>query len=60
LDIPAILFRCVEQEPGETDDLGWRRYLADLQIVPVAGNHLSVIEPANIPSLCASFVAAMG
>jgi thioesterase domain-containing protein len=60
LDIPAILFRCVEQEPGETDDLGWRRYLANLQIVPVAGNHLSVIEPANIPSLCASFVAAMG
>jgi acetoacetyl-CoA synthetase len=59
-DIPTILFRCVEQEPGATDDLGWRRYSTNLQVVSVAGNHLSVIEPTNIPALCASFSAAMG
>jgi thioesterase domain-containing protein len=60
LDIPAVLFRCAEQERGATDDLGWKHYLTDLQVVPVAGDHLSIIDKANIPSLCASFVAAMG
>jgi len=33
LDIDAVLFRCVEQELGATDDLGWGRYLARLRIV---------------------------
>jgi len=59
LDIDAVLFRCVEQELGATDDLGWGRYLARLRIVPIAGDHYSLKDPANIPSLCVSFIAAM-
>lgn len=59
LDVEAILFRCLEQEPGATNDFGWGRYLTRLQIVSVAGNHLSIMEPANVPSLCAAFIAAL-
>ena len=30
-----------------------------LAIVPIAGDHYSLKDPANIPSLCVSFIAAM-
>jgi len=59
LDIDAVLFRCVGQELGTTDDLGWGRHLARLRIVPIAGDHKSFKDPANIASLCVSFIAAM-
>jgi thioesterase domain-containing protein len=56
---PAVLFRCVEQFPGATEDLGWGRHLARLRVVPIPGNHLGLADPPNLPSLCASFVAVM-
>jgi len=59
LDIDAVLFRCVEQELGATDDLGGGAIWARLRIVPIAGDHYSLKDPANIPSLCVSFIAAM-
>jgi thioesterase domain-containing protein len=56
---PAVLFRCVEQAPGATEDLGWDRHLARLQVVPILGDHDSLTNPPNLPSLCASFIAVM-
>jgi len=59
LDVDACLFRCLEQTPGATSDFGWGRHLTQLQIVPIPGHHLSIMEPANVPALCAAFSAAM-
>ena len=56
---PAVLFRCIEQKPGAPDDLGWTRHLANLRVVPIPGDHVSLTTPANLPSLCASFTAAI-
>lgn len=57
--LPAVLFRCVEQAPGATEDLGWGSHLTRLQVVPILGDHVGLTDPPNLPSLCASFVAVM-
>lgn len=56
---PAVLFRCVEQAPGATEDLGWGRHLTRLQVVPILGDHVGLTDPPNLPSLCASFATVM-
>ena len=57
--LDATLFRCTEQAPGSAEDLQWRRHLANLQIVAIPGNHLSLMNPRNIPALCTAFINAM-
>ena len=56
---PAVLFRCVEQAPGATADLGWGRHLARLQVVPILGDHVSLTDEPNLRSLCDSFSSVM-
>jgi thioesterase domain-containing protein len=56
---PAVLFRCVEQAPGATADLGWSRHLAQLQVVPILGDHVSLTDVPNLQSLCDSFSSVM-
>jgi thioesterase domain-containing protein len=56
---PAVLFRCVEQAPGATADLGWSRHLARLQVVPILGDHVSLTDAPNLRSLCNSFSSVM-
>jgi phthiocerol/phenolphthiocerol synthesis type-I polyketide synthase D len=56
---PAVLFRCVEQASDATADLGWSRHLARLQVVPILGDHVSLTDPPNLQSLCASFSSVM-
>ncbi len=56
---PAVLFRCVEQAPDATEDLGWSRHLARLQVVPILGDHVTLTDPSNLQSLCASFSSVM-
>ena len=58
-DFPAVLFRCVEQAPGATADLGWSRHLARLQVVPILGDHSSLTDEPNLPSLCDFFSSVM-
>jgi thioesterase domain-containing protein len=58
-NFPAILFRCVEQAPGATADLGWSRHLARLQVVPILGDHVSLTDEPNLQSLCTSFSSLM-
>lgn len=59
LPFRTVLFRCAEQPPNSTDDLGWSRLLNDLLIVPIPGNHMNFMHVSNISSLCTSFVATM-
>ena len=56
---PAVLFRCINHGPDEPDDLLWSRHLAHLRIVPILGDHLSLMNPPNIASLCKAFGSAM-
>jgi thioesterase domain-containing protein len=56
---PAVLFRCGNHGPDEPDDLQWGRHLAHLRIIPIAGDHLSLMDPPNIAALCAAFGGAM-
>jgi thioesterase domain-containing protein len=56
---PAVLFRCVEQAPDATADLGWSRHLARLQVVPILGDHVSLTDAPNLASLCSSFISVI-
>nr|WP_294554862.1 thioesterase domain-containing protein [uncultured Rhodopila sp.] len=56
---PAVLFRCVNHDPDEPDDLQWDRHLAHLRIIPISGDHLSLMDPPNIASLSKAFSSAM-
>jgi thioesterase domain-containing protein len=56
---PAVLFRCISHAPEETEDLGWSRHLPQVRIVPVLGNHLSLMIPPNIASFSQAFACAM-
>lgn len=44
LDVPVLLFRSQEPRPGAPDDLGWRRRTTALAIVPVPGDHSTMLE----------------
>lgn len=54
-NFPAVLFRCAEQTPGAAADLGWGRHFANLRVVPILGNHVTLTAPENLPSFCKSF-----
>lgn len=47
----VVLFRTGATEPGETADLGWARGWPQLQIEPVTGDHLSMVEQRGQASL---------
>jgi thioesterase domain-containing protein len=47
LQYPAILFRGNGSPPGGDTDLGWTRFLSELHVVTVSGNHESVLNPRN-------------
>ncbi|HZP97916.1 MAG TPA: AMP-binding protein [Reyranella sp.] len=44
LDVPVVLFRSEEPRPQAPDDLGWRCRTAQLSIVPVPGDHSTMLE----------------
>jgi thioesterase domain-containing protein len=47
----AVLFRCSERPLGEDSDLGWARFLTNLCVVTLAGDHNSVLHTQNADSL---------
>ena len=55
LDAPVILFRA-EDSSG---DLGWRARARSVTIVPVAGDHLSMLDPENSADLIAEIIRAV-
>ena len=56
---PAVLFRCSDRPPGEDDDLGWTRHLANLHVVPLSGNHDNVLQMQNAEPIVAQLTAAI-
>ena len=56
LDAPTILFR---SEDAVSDDRGWREYCTDLTLVPVAGDHHTMFEGAQLEELIQRFIAAV-
>ena len=55
LDVPVVLFR--SEEGGV--DLGWRARTEKLTIVPVRGNHVSMLDPDHSEVLVAEFNRAV-
>jgi thioesterase domain-containing protein len=46
-DVPTVLFRSHAHEPEEPEDLGWEARCPDLSIIPVTGDHGTVLDPPN-------------
>lgn len=46
LPITGTLFRC--ERRGLSDDLGWRRMVCELEIVPIAGGHLDLVVAPHL------------
>ena len=55
LDVPIILFRSDERRPGAPEDLGWRRRTRDLSVIPVPGNHSTMLEGAAGEAIAEAF-----
>jgi thioesterase domain-containing protein len=51
-----VLFRAEMTEPFAPDEVGWCAAYQDLRIVPVAGDHATMLEPPHLATLCARFV----
>jgi thioesterase domain-containing protein/acyl carrier protein len=58
LRVPAVLFRSEAHAIGAADDLGWRDYCPGIAVVPVCGDHHTMLDLDNLETLCRSFVAA--
>ena len=44
LDVPTVLFRSREHRPSAPEDLGWRHRTSTLTIIPVSGDHSTMLE----------------
>lgn len=57
LPIAGTLFRC--ERRGLSDDLGWRRMLGELKIVPIAGGHLDLVVAPHLAHNLPLILAAL-
>jgi amino acid adenylation domain-containing protein len=60
LDIaPALLFRSDDHPPGTPEDLGWNACCPGIGVVPVGGDHETLLDPPHRGSICAQVHAAL-
>ena len=60
-DVPVVLFRAEKrQDPADAPDLGWGAHCNNLRVIPVPGDHGSMLKPPNLETLRAAFIAAVG
>ena len=59
---PVVLYRAADELPEPVSDLssvpgaaalGWARVCPRIEVVPVPGNHLTLLDPVHVPSLAA-------
>jgi thioesterase domain-containing protein len=50
-----VLFRAAETEPFAPDEVGWCAAYPELRIVPISGDHTTMLEPPHLATLCARF-----
>ncbi len=55
LDVPVIFFRSTQN----TADMGWRMRTKNLTIIPVGGDHISMLSGENAVTLSVKFVRAV-
>lgn len=44
MSVPILLFRSQERRPGAPEDMGWRGRTANLSIIPVPGDHSTMLS----------------
>ena len=59
LPVPVYLFRTGQHSANIPHHLGWASCCPDLTVVPVPGNHLSMLGRSNLPIVCAAFQKAV-
>ena len=59
--LPArcFVFRAASNPPDAPYDLGWGRRCADVTVVPLAGDHVTIFDVPHRATLCARFVEAV-
>jgi thioesterase domain-containing protein len=58
LHVPAYLFRSDEFLP-DAPDFNWGSLCNQLQVIPVAGSHVTLFEPSSLEILCQRFLEAV-
>ncbi len=51
-----VLFRAAETEPFAPDEVGWCAAYPDIRIVPVSGDHTTMLEPPHLATLTTRFI----
>jgi acyl-coenzyme A synthetase/AMP-(fatty) acid ligase/thioesterase domain-containing protein len=57
LSVPTFFFR--SQDDPRPYDFDWSGLCAPFSVVPIAGDHWSMLEPTNIEPLCAQFLETL-
>jgi thioesterase domain-containing protein len=59
LSVPTFFFRSVEDTAHLPYDCGWSALCSPFTVVPIGGDHISMMEPTHVEHLCASFLEAL-
>jgi amino acid adenylation domain-containing protein len=59
LAVPTEVYLSDDRWPDEPADFGWSGLCRPLHLVPVGGNHATVIQPPHRDKLCNAFTAAL-
>ena len=59
LGVPTVLFRSTAHDDDAAPDLGWTSRCSRVSVVPVAGDHRTMLDPPHRAALCARFAEAV-
>jgi thioesterase domain-containing protein len=59
LPVRCFVFRAASNPPDAPYDLGWGRRCADVTVVPLAGDHVTIFDVPHRATLCGRFVEAV-
>jgi amino acid adenylation domain-containing protein len=60
LAVPTELYLSNDHWPGEPADYGWDSLCQPLRLVPIGGDHATVIQSPQQEKLCDAFLSALG
>src|SRR5262249_432936 len=59
LSVPTFFFRSADHLEYQPYDCGWSEVCSPLRVVPIEGDHGSMLSPAHTERLCANFLEAL-
>jgi thioesterase domain-containing protein len=59
LHAPTFLFRAAEQKSDVPHDFGWSRYIPNIEVIDVRGNHQTMLEGPNLSPFRDEFLRAL-